>query len=154
MVNGTVNAGVGSLASRLTVLLAEDDANLRSMLAIVIRRDGHRVREFRDGGELRAHLRGMSAENRRALDDVLVVTDLRMPDVDGLTLMQELRGLGRPLPFILLTAFGSSEVHTAARALGAISVLDKPFDFDDLREVIRSHLRERFGGPGGPPGEP
>jgi two-component system response regulator GlrR len=131
----------------LTVLLAEDDANLRSMLAIVLRRDGYRVQEFRDGGELRAHLRGGAARNPQLTEGVLVVTDLRMPEVDGLTLMQEMGGMGPAVPFILLTAFGSADVHAAARATGAIAVLDKPFDFDDLREVIRNHVRAGVSGP-------
>jgi CheY-like chemotaxis protein len=131
----------------LTVLLAEDDANLRSMLAIVLRRDGHRVQEFRDGGELRVHLCGRGRENPQLVEGVVVVTDLRMPEVDGLTLMQEMRAIGRPLPFILLTAFGSPDVHAAAHAAGAVAVLDKPFDFDDLREVIRGHARAAASGP-------
>jgi len=114
------------------------------MLAIVLRREGHRVQEFRDGGALRAHLRGIAGDDTPAsLDDLLVVTDLRMPDVDGLELMRELRGSGRQPPFILLTAFGSAEIHAAARALGAIAVLDKPFDFDELRAVIRTFARTR-----------
>ncbi len=130
----------------LTVLLAEDDANLRSMLAIVLRRDGHRVQEFHDGGELRAHLRGSAGRNPRLTEGVMVVTDLRMPAVDGLALMQEMRGIGLPLPFILLTAFGSPDVHASAHAAGAVAVLDKPFDFDDLREVIRGYARQRGTG--------
>jgi CheY-like chemotaxis protein len=131
----------------LTVLLAEDDANLRSMLAIVLRREGHRVQEFRDGGELRAHLRGSAGRNPQLAEGVLVVTDLRMPEVDGLTLMNEMRGIGLPLPFILLTAFGSPDVHAAAHSAGAVAVLDKPFDFDDLREVIRGYARAGMSGP-------
>jgi DNA-binding NtrC family response regulator len=127
----------------LTILLAEDDANLRSMLAIVLRRDGHRVKELRDGAELRAHLTELVA--RGAASETLVVTDLRMPEADGLSLMREFRAQGKPVPFILLTAFGSPELHAAAHALGALAVLDKPFDFDDLRDVVRHRLRAKDG---------
>jgi two-component system, response regulator, stage 0 sporulation protein F len=127
----------------LTVLLAEDDANLRAMLAIVLRRDGHRVREFRNGGELREQLEAVFRPEQAAPENLLVISDLRMPEADGLTLMRAVCARGHRPPFILLTAFGSPEVHAAAKALGAIRVLDKPFDFDELRGVVRRFGDER-----------
>ena len=124
--------------SPLTILLAEDDANLRGMLAIVLRREGHRVVELRNGAELRDQLDVRYRPGQLAPPDILVISDLRMPEVDALSLIRAVRERGHQPPFIMLTAFGSSEVHAAARSLGALRVLDKPFDFDELREVVRT----------------
>ncbi|HEY0709295.1 MAG TPA: response regulator [Polyangia bacterium] len=129
--------------SRLNILLAEDDENLRSMLAIVLRREGHRVQEFRNGGDLEAHLATALVAGQSLPRDLFIVADLRMPEMDGLTVIRTLIQRGLAAPFILLTAFGSPEVHTAATRLGAIRVLDKPFDFNDLRLAIRNYARAR-----------
>ena len=124
--------------SPLTILLAEDDANLRGMLAIVLRREGHRVVELRNGAELRDQLDARYRPDQQAPADILIISDLRMPEIDTLSLIRAVRERGHQPPFIMLTAFGSAEVHAAARSLGALRVLDKPFDFDELRGVVRA----------------
>jgi DNA-binding NtrC family response regulator len=128
---------------RLNILLADDDTNLRAMLAIVLRRDGDRVEEFRNGEDLRSRLQALVRGGRAIPRELLIVSDLRMPEVDALTVFRTLRQSGYELPFILMTAFGSEEAHRAAAQLGALAVLDKPFDFDDLREVVRRFARSR-----------
>jgi DNA-binding NtrC family response regulator len=132
-----------SSVSRLQILLADDDANLRSMLAIVLRRDGDRIQEFRSGGELQAHLETLFTRGAPVPRDLLIVSDLRMPEVDALTVFRGFRHDGVELPFILMTAFGSPETHAAAAHLGALAVLDKPFDFEELRDVVRRFARTR-----------
>jgi DNA-binding response OmpR family regulator len=121
----------------MTILLAEDDANLRAMLAIVLRREGHRIVELRNGGELREQLDALYRRDQPAPEGLMIISDLRMPEADGLSLMRAVAERGHHPPFIILTAFGSAEVHAAARALGALGVLDKPFDFDELRHEVR-----------------
>jgi two-component system response regulator (stage 0 sporulation protein F) len=121
----------------LTVLLAEDDDDLRAVLVGLLQRDGHRVLEIRDGGDLLAVMASARFEGDDLCEDVLVVTDLRMPVVDSLSVMKTLRAQGKQPRFILMTAFGDAELHTRARGLGALAVFDKPFDFDDLRAAVR-----------------
>jgi DNA-binding response OmpR family regulator len=128
----------------LNILLADDDANLRSMLAIVLRRDGHRVQEFRNGGDLQSHLLTTMPVGQLVPRESLLILDLRMPEVDGFGVVRLLHQRGQVVPFILLTAFGGAEVKAAAEALGALGVLDKPFDFDDLRSVVRAHASSRL----------
>jgi DNA-binding response OmpR family regulator len=126
----------------LSILLAEDDTNLRAMLAIVLRREGHTVQEFRNGGDLYAHLSHALAAATEVPRDLLIVADLRMPEMDGLMIIRALRQTGLRPPFVLLTAFGTPETHAAARDLGALDVLDKPFDFDELRATIRAYASQ------------
>jgi two-component system, response regulator, stage 0 sporulation protein F len=131
------------LQQLLTVVLAEDDDGLRSILAALLRKDGYRVIEVGDGGRL---LAGMSRESFDGLaigENVLLVTDSRMPSTDGLSVVRTLRAQGRSPRFMLMTAFGEPELHAEARRLGALAVFDKPFDFHDLRRAV-AEVARRF----------
>ena len=70
-------------------------------------------------------------------EEIVVVSDLRMPKTDGLAIMRALRLRGRLPRFILMTAFPSAELRVEAEALGVLAVLEKPFDLDELRALIR-----------------
>lgn len=123
------------------LLLAEDDLELRELLAYVLRADGHEVVEARDGHELLAVL---SMGFERGHDPfALVVSDVRMP---GLTAFDVLTRLQRALtdtPVILITAFGDQTTHLRAHRMGACRVFDKPFDFDDLRAAVHETLHQQ-----------
>jgi DNA-binding NtrC family response regulator len=127
----------------LTVLLAEDDDDLRSLVATLLRRDGHMVIEARDGSDLMADLACAYLTGSECADEPLVVTDLRLPVADSLSVIRAIRSQGRRPPFILMTAFGDSDIHAEAVRLGALAVLDKPFDVDRLRNAVRQFARSR-----------
>jgi DNA-binding response OmpR family regulator len=125
------------------VLLAEDDDDLRSLVASLLRKDGYLVIEASDGRDLQADLAAAYLAGPECFDEPLVVTDLRLPVADGFSVIRSFRDQGRRPPFILMTAFGDSEIHAEAARLGALAVLDKPFDFDELRKAIRQFARSR-----------
>jgi CheY-like chemotaxis protein len=127
----------------LTVLLAEDDPALRSMLAAALRRDGHHVRELCDGGELEAELVLAYGEHRPGDPDCLVIADVRMPIIDGLEVLQGLRARGHRPAFMLMSAFADAQVKASAQALDAVAVFDKPFDVDGLRAAVLYYARWR-----------
>ena len=116
------------------VLLAEDDDELRRLLARKLRRQGWDVVEARTGTQLvelvLEHTVAPIADDQRVAS--LVITDLRMPGRSGLEVLRLLRRSLVTVPMILMTAFGSREVHDEALALGAAAVFDKPVDLDDL----------------------
>jgi two-component system response regulator (stage 0 sporulation protein F) len=130
--------------SPITIVLAEADADLRFLLAAVLRADGYRLHETGDGNALKHHLQQLIPVAERSFPDVLVVCDLRLRGPDALTVMRQLRDQGRRPRFILLTAFWSTHIQKEARSLGALAVFAKPFDFDDLRMVVR-HLDQSDG---------
>jgi len=66
----------------------------------------------------------------------LVVSDIRMPELTGLEVLERLRGADPFMPFIVVTAFGSPETRRAAARLGAMGVLDKPFEIKDLLRLV------------------
>jgi DNA-binding response OmpR family regulator len=125
----------------LTIVLAEDDEDMRLVLSSLLRRDGHLVLEISDGRDLMAAILCGRLDDTELADDFLLVTDLRMPGVDGLSAIKAARGHGKQPQFILMTAFGELNVHAEARRLGAVAVFDKPFDFDELRGTIRELAR-------------
>ena len=119
------------------VLLAEDNDEMRTLLAAILRADGYQVVEAKDGRELLSGLLAARERGRPPTID-LVVSDIRMPACSGLAVLERLREVDWSIPVILITAFGSQETHSRARSLGAALVLDKPFDLEELRHAVRS----------------
>jgi CheY-like chemotaxis protein len=120
------------------ILLAEDDSEMRALVSDDLRRAGYGVVECSDGAAL---LRRLDAADRgRALGVDLVVADVRMPELTGLQALERMRGADPFTPYIVVTAFGSPETRRAAARLGAIAVLDKPFEIDDLLRLVEDAI--------------
>jgi CheY-like chemotaxis protein len=127
----------GVITKRITmnIILAEDDYEFRSLLAAVLRGDGHSVTECPDGSSLLDCLATSSPAEKPSCE--LVISDVRMPDLTALEILERLHPRqGRPV-WILMTAFGERQVHAEAKKLGVAATLDKPFEIDDLRDKVR-----------------
>jgi len=118
----------------MTVIVADDDDALRDLIADALRSDGYKVVEARDGEELLS-LVADSVGDAATRPDVVVV-DVRMPKLSGLGVLEELRRTYVRLPVVVITGFSPDSVEVVARRLGAMGVLRKPFDMDDLRTAI------------------
>lgn len=103
----------------------------------MLRADGYSVNEVNDGHGLLGQLRALVPTSAEPSPDVLAICDYRLRDSDALTALRQLRAEGRIPRFILITAFWSSQVYGQAKDLGALAVFAKPFDFEDLRIVVR-----------------
>jgi DNA-binding NtrC family response regulator len=125
-------------AAPVRVLVAEDDDEMRGLLVRVLNDEGYTVVAARDGNEA-----------VRRLDDGefdLVISDVRMPGPDGREVLRRAMARGLHQPVILMTAFGSIEAAVEAMREGAYYYLAKPFDIDDLLEVVggaAARLREQ-----------
>jgi len=115
------------------VLLAEDDPEMRQLMAWALRKDGYQVEEVGDGDELLRSLGTVGTEEGARPD--VIVSDIRMPGCTGLEVLERLRREHQTLPVVLVTAFGDRETHSHAERLGA-QLLDKPFSLDDLRKTV------------------
>ena len=111
------------------ILLAEDDLELRELLMLVLSRAGYEVTDCDNGMQLLEQL-----EQAGQFD--LVLTDLRMPALTGLEVLESQFDNPHLPPFICMTAFGDEKTHALARKLGANATIDKPFDLDELLELI------------------
>lgn len=121
---------------RPRIVLAEDDAEMRSLLSAVMRRDGYEVVEAPDGVQLLLYLEAMSMRGDAMPRPDLLVSDIRMPGYSGLQLVAAMREAEMDLPVILVTAFSDASTRDAAHELDAM-LLDKPIDIDDLRRFVR-----------------
>jgi DNA-binding NtrC family response regulator len=112
------------------VLVVDDEPLVRWSIAETLRSHG---RDIVEAGDAHAAIAAVIDPSTRP-DAVLL--DLKLPDSDDLGLLQSVRRLVPCSPVILMTAFGTPEVLVDARRLGAFTVLDKPFDLEELDEVI------------------
>jgi len=119
------------------VLLAEDDHAMRELLKSVFTADGYEVVEARDGSELISHLHDLARTPHGRESLAVVISDVRMPRLDGLDVLAALRCAHWYTPVILITAFGDEATHRDAHDFGAVAVLDKPFDLSSLRDLVR-----------------
>ena len=116
------------------VLVIDDDASLRFTLEAVLS-DAGLVVETCDGGAC-----GLAAFEARGAD--VVLTDLAMPDMDGMQVLERMRASDPSVPVLMLTAHGSERVAVAAMKAGAFDYIPKPFDPDEL--VLAVQPRDRL----------
>ncbi len=120
-----------------SVLVVDDEPSLRHVLTLVLREEGMDVRAVADGAEALAELKS------RRYD--VVLSDLRMPKVDGLTLLAEARRLDPDLTFIAMSAYGSKDLALQAVAAGAYDFIEKPFKPEEALFILRkAEERERL----------
>jgi two-component system response regulator AtoC len=117
------------------VLVIDDDASLRYTLEAVLTDAGLSV-EAADGGES-----GVAAFEAHGAD--VVLTDLAMPGMDGMKVLERLRALDPGVPVLMLTAHGSERVAVAAMKAGAHDYIPKPFDPDELVLSVRRAVETR-----------
>jgi two-component system chemotaxis response regulator CheY len=116
------------------ILAVDDSAAMRQMVGITLSGAGHEVEQAADGCE------ALQMAERARFD--LVITDVNMPKMDGITLVRELRGLAsyKYVPMLVLTTEATAERKQAGKAAGATGWLVKPFDPERLLATIAKVL--------------
>lgn len=118
-----------------TILLAEDDEQVRSLTKIMLEELGFAVIEAADGKT------ALELYRKNAAEISLVITDIGMPFIDGFTLFRELKMIKPDLPIIISSGFGDISVTTRIPREEIAGLVCKPFNFDHLREVMKSALQ-------------
>ena len=111
------------------IWIAEDDRSLRWVMEKAISRNGIPVRSFESGDELLKALKTSQPE--------IIISDIRMPGIDGLELLAEIHGNWPHIPMIITTAHSDLDSAVAAYQGGAFEYLPKPFDLEELVDVAR-----------------
>ncbi len=116
------------------ILAVDDSASIRQMVTMTLKLAGHQVTEATDGVE------GLSKAKGAKYD--LILTDVNMPNMDGITLVKELRGLSdyRFTPILVLTTESGVNKKGEGKAAGATGWLVKPFDPDQLTATVKRVL--------------
>ncbi len=122
------------------LLLAEDDAAFRFLLVSALRKDGYQIVAVSNGVDLIDILGDSLSRDGTLAPFHIVLSDVRMPGWPGLEGLARLSCNPAMPPFILFTSFGDEETHKRALDMGALTLLDKPFVFDFLRELVTQVL--------------
>lgn len=115
---------------KFKILIADDDLDLRELLIEAVRNWGYEVSLAKDGEEA---LRKLKMDHFH-----MVITDLMMPGMDGLQLLQRIRGLDSDILVIIITGYATLETAVKAIETGAYDYIAKPFRLDELMIVIKN----------------
>jgi DNA-binding NtrC family response regulator len=124
--------------SKPRILLVDDEPNLRKVYAAILHQQGYEVHTEPDGAAALTRVRSAPGDTFDA-----VLTDLRMPNVDGMQLLETLIREEPGLPVIILTAHGSTDAAVKAMKLGAFDFLEKPFEKDQVQAVVAKAVATR-----------
>jgi DNA-binding NtrC family response regulator len=130
---------------RIRILVVEDDAEMRALLADVLSDEGYAVEGAPNGAEALILLRTESF--------AAIVLDKNMPGLSGLDLLPGMRTICPETPVILITAFGDVSAYMDAMEKGAFEFIYKPFRMEDLLRTLRRALRSNTQAPS-PPSSP
>jgi len=140
---GSGPALLPAYVGRSRVLVAEDDDDLRGLLRDELCRDGLEVVDCASAREAvrRREWVDAMAGNPWSLD--VVVTDVYLGEIDGLSLLQGVAEAGLDVPVVLISAFGDTMARARAGELGAAAFIDKPLEMRMLRNLVDQLARER-----------
>lgn len=111
------------------ILVVDDEESARIALAKLLTREGYEVASAGNGYEALNYLRGKEVE--------LIITDINMPEMNGLTFLRELSRSHPESNVIMVTAYGEVESYFEAMNLGAFEYINKPVKIDELKKIIQ-----------------
>lgn len=114
------------------IIVAEDDRDMREMLASSLRRRGHEVVECENGAIL-LHAIDLLTRNRRQVD--LIISDVRMPGLPGMRALEMVRAEDPYVPVIVMTGFPEIDARVEASELGVAGFFAKPFDIEEICQL-------------------
>lgn len=117
------------------ILVIDDEEAARYGIGKSLEREGYQVELASDGKEALRKIREFQPQT--------VISDINMPEMDGIALLREVARLADPPPVVLVTAYGSETLAIQALRAGAYDYISKPFDVEDLRLVVRNAIEQQ-----------
>lgn len=117
------------------ILIVDDELNMRLVLSAMLKKEGYDVSSASDGREAMQILQSNKIS--------IVITDLKMPGMDGMELLSRVSDLYPEIPVVMITAHGSIATAVEALKKGAFDYITKPFDLDDLRNIVSKAMKTR-----------
>jgi len=117
------------------ILIVDDEQSYRQLLSLVFQEEGHELRTAMNGRQALEELQKEPAD--------VIVSDVKMPDMDGIELLRAVRETLPDLGVILMTAFASVDTAREAFKLGADDFIQKPFDVEELKLIVRKTLEKQ-----------
>ena len=117
------------------ILIVEDEKSMREVLKILLEGEEYEVVTAADG------LEGISYIEKDIFD--LVITDMKMPKVEGFDVLRKVKEISPDTIVIMITAFGTTETAIEAMKLGAYDYINKPFNIDEIRLIVRKAIEKK-----------
>ncbi len=117
------------------ILLVDDEQSYRQLLSLVFEESGHKIRTAKNGRDALEQLQNEAAD--------IIISDVRMPDMDGIALLREARKENPDIGVILMTAFATVDTAREAFILGADDFIQKPFDVEELKLIVKKTLEKQ-----------
>src|SRR5947207_477417 len=117
------------------LLIVDDEAGYREVLQKLFEAEGHVVDTAKDGRTALAKIKNKKCD--------LIVSDVRMPDIDGVTLLKLARDHDPDIGVVLMTAFGTMQLARTAFTLGADDFIQKPFNNEELKIIVKRTLEKQ-----------
>jgi two-component system, NtrC family, response regulator AtoC len=121
------------MAASARILVADDEPNLRRVLVAILRREGYDVVQAADGADAIDAL-GQPVD--------VIITDLKMPRVDGMEVLRHASVHHPSVPVIMITAFGTVDNAVAAVKAGAFDYIEKPFEQEQIRLIVNKAVKQ------------
>ncbi len=117
------------------LLIVDDEQSYRQLLSLIFEESGHTIYQAKNGREALKVLDETPAE--------IIISDVRMPDIDGISLLREARIKRPDIGVILMTAFATVDAAREAFILGADDFIQKPFDVEELKVLVKKTLEKQ-----------
>jgi DNA-binding NtrC family response regulator len=125
----TVYIGEQAVTEQMkNILVVDDEENARIALSKILSREGYAVASAANGYEALNYLRGKEVD--------LVITDINMPEMNGMEFLRELGKVHPAVNVIMITAYGEVESYIEAMDLGVFEYINKPVKIDELKKII------------------
>jgi len=118
------------------ILIVDDEASMRDVLSIMLHREGYVVDAANDGSQAVKHLKDNSYD--------LVISDVQMPQLDGLSLLRHVKERSPETVVVMITAFSSTDEAVEAMKQGAYDYITKPFKNEEIRLVVKNALERKL----------
>lgn len=115
------------------ILIVDDELNMRLVLAAMLKKEGFDVSSAANGRE--------ALQILKSAPPAVVITDLKMPDIDGMALLSHMAEQHPAIPVIMITAHGTIATAVEALKKGAFDYITKPFDLDDLKNIVAKAVK-------------
>lgn len=117
------------------ILVVDDEESIREFLEIMLKRDGYQVTTANNGAQALEHYKKTNFD--------LIITDIQMPQVSGMELLEQVKDRDPDVVVVMITAFGSTESAVEAMKKGAYDYITKPFKIDEIKLTLQKALEKR-----------
>lgn len=119
------------------ILVVEDDKDMSRIISSILKEEGYKIDRAYDGEQ--------AIKKIKAKDYNLMILDYKLPDINGINVLKEVRRTKPSLKVIMISAYGSPSIKSTAKKFGVYRFLDKPFDLNRLVKAVKDVLAKKLG---------